>query len=212
MAQDCGQRKEKTYYVSRTEMISIARGVSWRGEKKIDQLSLGRHFLPSKVRYVSVRRLTSPGRGHHGIGEADRLRRPSRVARHCLLAARMHHHPAPAPTFAHAHLELPCLPDPRPTPWQRSHMNQSRAAASRACTQPRSGSRGTFELINVEMRNALGRHDAPSQSPATEGQAVSAMGTPVVCKRRDVQEEGCAPVHREDDDLELGAMRVQGVG
>ena len=48
LAQDCGRRKEKTYYVLRTEMISIARGVSWRGEKNFDQLSLDRHFLPLK--------------------------------------------------------------------------------------------------------------------------------------------------------------------
>ena len=39
LAQDCGGRKEKKYYVSRTEMISVTRGVSWRREKKSDQLS-----------------------------------------------------------------------------------------------------------------------------------------------------------------------------
>ena len=64
------------------------------------------------------------------IGEAVRLRRPSRDARHCLLAARMHRYPAPTPTFGLAcclSFVLPCLPHPpRPTmPTDQTHVTHS---------------------------------------------------------------------------------------
>ena len=64
------------------------------------------------------------------IGEAVRLRRPSRDARHCLLAARMHRYPAPTPTFGLAcclSFVLPCLPhSPRPTmPTDQTHVTHS---------------------------------------------------------------------------------------
>ena len=88
--------------------------------KKIRPIIMGlTFFYHQKCGYVSVRRLRPTARGDIMIGEAVRLRRPSRDARHCLLAVRMHRHPVPPSTHSHlrslAWLSFLVSHSPRPT-------------------------------------------------------------------------------------------------
>ena len=114
LAQDCGRRKEKNIVVSRAEMISVTRGVSWRREKNPTNYHGVDVFLPPKVRIRKRAAAAphSPGRYHDRRGCSPS---PTITRRSPLLARRPHapppsttQHPLP-PSISRLAL-LPCLP------------------------------------------------------------------------------------------------------